>query len=84
MADKKRFILIGGKMSRKTATNKKISKMGLMALKALKEAVKMALEEHKRKGVPAVFMRDGKLCYLMPDGKVVHRVKDWKPSKIKK
>jgi hypothetical protein len=60
---------------------KKTDKMGLMAEKALKEAVVKALEKHKRMGVPAVFMKDGKMVYLMPDGKVVERIKDWKNIK---
>lgn len=49
----------------------KMDKMGLMAEKALKEAVKNALAEHKRLGVPAVYMQDGKIVYLLPNGKVV-------------
>jgi hypothetical protein len=53
------------------ASRTKIDKMGLMAEKALKEAVKMALAEHQRLGVPAVYMQDGKMVYLMPNGKVV-------------
>jgi hypothetical protein len=51
----------------------KTDKMGLMAEKALKEAVKQALAEHRRMGVPAVFMRNGKMVYLMPNGKVVEK-----------
>jgi uncharacterized protein (DUF362 family) len=51
----------------------KTDKLGLMAEKALKEAVKHALSEHRRMGVPAVFMRDGKIVYLMPNGKVVSK-----------
>ena len=49
----------------------KTDKMGLMAEKALKEAVKKALLEHQRMGVPAVFMQNGKIVYLMPNGKIV-------------
>ncbi len=48
----------------------KTDKYGVMAEKAFKEAVKDAIKEHQRKGVPAVFMRDGKIVYLMPDGKI--------------
>ncbi|MBI5699626.1 hypothetical protein HZC35_04845 [Candidatus Saganbacteria bacterium] len=57
----------------------KTDKMGLMAEKALKEGVKKALAEHQRMGIPAVYMQDGKIVYLMPDGKVVA-----KPGKYKK
>jgi len=49
-----------------------------MAEKALKEAVKKALERHMKLGVPAVFMKGGKMVYLMPDGTIVNRVEDWK------
>ena len=61
--------------------NKKMGKYGAMAEEALKEAVKDALERHRKMGVPAVFMRNGKIVYLMPDGKVVERIKDWKKGK---
>jgi len=53
------------------ASRAKMDKMGLMAEKALKEAVRNALAEHQRLGVPAVYMQDGKMVYLMPNGKVV-------------
>jgi len=46
-----------------------------MAEKAFKEAVKDALKIHRQKGVPAVFMQNGKIVYLMPDGKIVEKVK---------
>ena len=59
----------------------KTDKYGAMAEKAFKEAVKAALKEHQRKGVPAVFMRNGKIVYLMPDGKVVEKVKSRKKAK---
>lgn len=59
----------------------KTDKMGMMAEKALKEAVKKALSEHQRMGVPAVFMQDGKIVYLMPDGKVVDKPGKYKKSK---
>ena len=58
--------------------HKKTDKLGLMAEKALKEAVKGALDQHRKMKVPAVYMRNGKIVYLMPDGKVVD-----KPSKRK-
>lgn len=38
------------------------------ALEALREAVKEALELHAKLGIPSVYMKDGKLCWLMPDG----------------
>lgn len=60
---------------------KKVDRMGQMAEKALKGAVAKALEKHKRMGVPAVFVKDGKMVYLMPDGKIVDKVKDWKNPK---
>ncbi len=44
----------------------KTDKYGAMAEKALKEAVKQALKSHQEKGVPAVFMQNGKIVYLMP------------------
>ena len=58
-------------------------KYGAMAEKALKEAVKKALERHMKLGVPAVFMKGGKMVYLMPDGTIVSRVEDWKKGKEK-
>lgn len=51
----------------------KADKMGLMAEKALKEAVKKALAEHQRMGVPAVYMQNGKIVYLLPNGKVTEK-----------
>lgn len=59
----------------------KTDKYGAMAEKALKEAVREALKIHQQKGVPAVFMKDGKIVYLMPDGKVVEKVKGRKRAK---
>ena len=52
----------------------KTDQFGVMAEKALKEAVKKALEQHRKKGVPAVYMKNGKIVYLMPDGKVVKKL----------
>jgi len=49
----------------------KTDKMGLMAEKAFKEAVKKAIAQHQKMGVPAVYMQNGKIVYLMPNGKVV-------------
>lgn len=51
----------------------KTDKLGLMAEKALKEAVKIALAEHQRMKVPAVFMKNGKIVYLLPNGRVVEK-----------
>lgn len=60
----------------------KTDKFGLMAEKALKEGVKAALERHRKLGVPAVFMKNGKMVYLLPNGRIVDRVKTFrkKPS----
>ena len=59
----------------------KTDKMGQMAEKAFKEAVKQAITEHRRMGVPAVFMRNGKIVYLMPDGRVVDKPSNRKSAK---
>jgi len=59
----------------------KTDKMGLMAEKALKEAVKKALAEHQRMGVPAVYMQNGEIVYLMPNGKIVKTPPYYKRSK---
>ncbi|MFC1511201.1 hypothetical protein ACFL5U_02300 [Candidatus Margulisiibacteriota bacterium] len=53
-----------------TRADSKKGKYGAMAEKALKEAVKMALKQHQKMGVPAVFMKDGKIVYLLPNGKI--------------
>ena len=45
-----------------------------MAEKALKEAVKKALEYHAKMGVPAVFIKAGKLVYQLPDGRIVEHL----------
>lgn len=50
------------------------SKYALMAEKALKEAVKKALDRHAKMGIPSVFIKDGRLCYRLPDGKIVHKL----------
>jgi len=54
-------------------SQKKTDKMGLMAEKALKEAVKKALAEHQQMKVPAVYMSKGKMVYLTPDGREVSK-----------
>jgi hypothetical protein len=51
----------------------KTDKLGRMAEKALREAVKKALQEHQRMKVPAVYMKNGKIVYLMPDGREVSK-----------
>lgn len=56
--------------------HEKTDKLGIMAENALKKAVKEALDQHRKMNVPAVYMQNGKIVYLMPDGKVVD-----KPSK---
>lgn len=64
------------------ASRSKTDKIGQMAEKALKEAVKKALVQHQKMGVPAVYMRNGKIVYLMPDGRVVSNPKQRKNEKI--
>ena len=59
----------------------KTDKLGQMAEKALKEAGKGALEQHRRMKVPAVYMRNGRIVYLMPDGRVVNKPNDRKSAK---
>ena len=54
-----------------------------MATKALKEAVKEAYAKHARLGVPAVFMKDGKLLYRLPDGTTVSKLPG-SPRRLKK
>lgn len=49
--------------------------MGAMAEKALKEAVKKAFKKHAQMGVPAVFMKNGKFFYRLPNGKIVQKSK---------
>ena len=60
-------------LSNNMVPRNKTDKLGQMAEKALKEVVKMALSQHQKMGVPAVYMRDGKIVYLMPDGRVVDK-----------
>ncbi len=59
----------------------KTDKMGLMAEKAFKEAVKKAIDQHKKLGVPAVYMKGGKIVYLLPDGRVVEKPPQHKSAK---
>lgn len=59
----------------------KLGAMGIMAEKALKEAVKKALAEHRRLGVPAVFMQNGKMVYLLPNGKITQKAPAQKITK---
>ena len=59
----------------------KTDQLGLMAEKAFKEAVKKAIGEHKKMGVPAVYMQKGKMVYLMPDGRVVNNPSQRKSGK---
>ncbi|MBI5701599.1 hypothetical protein HZC34_07165 [Candidatus Saganbacteria bacterium] len=66
------------------ATHNKTVDLGQMAEKALNEGVKKALLEHKRLGVPAVYMRNGKIVYLLPSGKVVSTPPKTKMPKIKR
>ncbi len=53
-------------MKKKNATKK-----ALIAEKAFREAVKGAIESHAKSGVPAVFIKNRKICYRMPDGIII-------------
>lgn len=57
----------------------KTDKLGLMAEKAFKEAVKKELELRRKMGVPSVYMQSGKIVYLLPNGKVTET-----PPRLKK
>lgn len=59
----------------------KTDRIGQLAEKAFKEAVKDAIAEHRRMGIPAVFMRSGQIVYLMPDGRVVEKLSIRKTAK---
>ena len=52
---------------------KRKNKQALLAEKAFQEAVAEALEKHSKLGVPAVFMKDGKIVYRLPDGRIVDK-----------
>ncbi len=52
---------------------KKKNKHALMAEKIFQEAVAEALEKHSKSGVPAVFMKEGKIVYRLPDGRIVDK-----------
>ncbi len=39
----------------------------------MNEAIKEAIERHLKLGVPVVYLRDGKIRYLMPDGTEVSK-----------
>lgn len=41
---------------------------GKIAEKAMNEAIKEATDRQLKLGVPVVFIKDGKICYKMPDG----------------
>jgi len=58
----------------------KTDNLGLLAEKAFKEAVKKAFVKHKQMGVPAVYMKNGKIVYLMPNGKTVEKIAKRKPK----
>lgn len=55
------------------APDKRAKQLGEMAQKAIRKAVKKALAEHRRMGVPAVFMRNGKMVYLLPNGRITDK-----------
>ena len=46
------------------------SNQGEIAEKVMQLAVKEAIEKQLKLGVPVVFMRNGKICYKMPDGTI--------------
>ena len=48
-------------------SKKKPSLQGLIAEKAAKTAVKVAIEEHRRFGAPLAVMRDGKVVLISPE-----------------
>ena len=41
--------------------------------KIMNEAIKKAIDKQLKLGVPAVYIKDGKVCYLMPDGREVFK-----------
>ena len=41
--------------------------------KIMNEAIKLAIEKQLKLGVPAVYMKEGKICYLMPDGREIYK-----------
>ncbi len=43
--------------------------------KIMNEAIKKAIDKQLKLGVPAVYIKDGKVCYLMPDGREVFKEK---------
>jgi hypothetical protein len=51
----------------KKRKNPKANLLAYQAEKALKEAVTEAIIEHKRKGIPIVVWRDGKVVEIKPD-----------------
>jgi hypothetical protein len=51
----------------KKRKNPKANLLAYQAEKALKEAVTEAIAEHKRKGIPIVVWRDGKVVEIAPD-----------------
>jgi hypothetical protein len=51
----------------KKRKNPKSNLLAYQAEKALKEAVTEAITEHKRKGIPIVVWRDGKVVEIKPD-----------------
>jgi len=48
---------------------------GRTAEKVMREAVKEAIEKQLKLGIPAVFMKNGRICYKMPDGSLVYEKK---------
>lgn len=64
-----------------TKLDNKKGKYGAMAEEALKKAVKGALKLHQRMGIPAVFMKNSQLVYLLPDGTITSKAPKTKSLK---
>ncbi len=41
--------------------------------KIMNEAIKKAIDKQLKLGVPAVYIKNGKVCYLMPNGQEVFK-----------
>ena len=48
------------------ATKKRKQSLGTLAIRALRQAVKGAVEEHRRLGIPLIVWRNGKVVRLSP------------------
>ncbi|MBU3934173.1 MAG: hypothetical protein KKH11_05875 [Candidatus Omnitrophica bacterium] len=56
-------------------TRRNISLLQKKAEEALKSAVRKAIEEHKRSGVPLVIWQNGKMKLVAPTQKLIRKVK---------